>query len=145
MATLIGISLRSGKKKPMTMMDTVRVTTSQGVGNDFRGKPGKRQVTVLSQKAWFAVCDELNVKLDWTVRRANLLVDDLDLPDSFGKMIIIGNVKLLITGETDPCSRMEAVHPGLFDALLKDWRGGVCCQVIEDGDISLNDKVVFVG
>jgi len=145
MPRLIGISLKSGKKKPMTMIDAVCVTTSQGVGNDFRGKPGKRQVTVLSQKAWFATCDELNVKLDWSVRRANLLVDDLDLLDSLGKMIVIGNVKLLITGETDPCSRMEAAQSGLFDALLKDWRGGVCCQVIEGGEILLNDEVVFVG
>ena len=36
---------------------------------------------------------------------------------------------------------MEKVKTGLFKALEKNWRGGVCCKVIEPGHISIGDDV----
>ena len=144
MSTLIGIAIKSKKRAPMQLLERAEITKAQGVADDFRGKPGKRQVTVLCKKSWSQACLELNKNPGWLTRRANLLVDDIELYQSKGKMIKIGEVSLLITGETDPCSRMNEAEPGLFDVLIKNWRGGVCCKVISDGEISLNDKVLLV-
>ena len=72
----------------------------------------------------------LAIDLHWTQRRANLLVNALPLEQSKGKKIHIGDAILEITGETDPCHRMESLHPGLFKALAKGWRGGVTCRVV---------------
>lgn len=141
---LKGIAIKEKKRGPMLCIEKASVTRQSGVANDFRGKPGKRQVTVLSHKAWQAVCDVANLNLDWIERRANLLIEDLVLLNSTGKYIRIGNVILEITGETDPCSRMREVDPKLFEALAIDWRGGVCCRVISDGEIELDDKVELV-
>jgi len=141
----MGIAVKLKKRGPMQTLDAAQVTRAQGVENDFRGKPGKRQVTVMSNDAWLQVCSELNRELKWLARRANLLVDGIDLRESTGKVIKIGDVKLLITGETDPCSRMSEVMPGLFEALLVSWRGGVCCEVISEGKISIEDEVELIG
>ena len=145
LSTLLGIAIKTEKRGPMLALDSAQVTKAQGVENDFRGKPGKRQVTVLSNEAWLQVCSELNKDIDWLTRRANLLVDGIDLNESIGNVIKIGDVSLLITGETDPCSRMREVMPGLFESLLKNWRGGVCCKVISEGKISITDKVELIG
>ena len=48
---------------------------------------------------------------------------------------------LEVTGECDPCSRMEEVAPGLKAALLPHWRGGVCTRVIEGGAIGIGEQV----
>ena len=141
---MLGIAIKSEKRGPMQTLDSAYVSLKRGVEYDFRGKPGKRQVTVLSQKSWSLACAALLEPLEWTSRRANLLVDDLELFESTGKIIKIGELSLLITGETDPCSRMNEAAPGLFDALAVGWRGGVCCQVINEGRIAINDKVVIV-
>ena len=141
MNKLLGIATRSKKRAPMTLLTSATVTLECGVENDFRGRPGNRQVTMLSKKAWQAACDELNTNLDWQLRRANLLVDNIDLFESTGKMIKIGELELLITRETDPCERMEEAVPGLFQALAKEWRGGVCCRVLRKGRINVGDKV----
>lgn len=141
MGELVGIAIRDAKRAAMRELQSATVTPDAGVADDFRGKPGKRQVTLLSADVWNTVCAELNSDLPWTIRRANLLVAGIDLPKSAGETIQVGPVKLRVTMETDPCSRMDEQHDGLRAALTPDWRGGVCCEVLSGGDISIGDSV----
>ncbi len=143
MAKLIGIAIKHSKRAPMQTLDTAFVSLDKGVANDFRGKPSKRQVTVMSYKTWQEVNALLGSDLSWTTRRANLLVDELALENTAGQTITIGTVELLITQETDPCERMQAAAEGLFDALRPNWRGGVCCRVIREGQIKLGDELIL--
>jgi MOSC domain-containing protein YiiM len=39
---------------------------------------------------------------------------------------------------------MEAISPGLFNALASEWRGGVCCRVIAAGEVAVGDEVVLI-
>lgn len=143
MAKLIGIAIKHKKRAPMQTLDSAFISLDKGVENDFRGKPSKRQVTVMSQKAWQDVNATLETDLPWTTRRANLLIDELDLENTIGKTITVGEVELIITQETDPCERMTEAAAGLFDALKPNWRGGVCCRVISEGPVKLGDDVVL--
>lgn len=141
---LIGIAIKPQRLQPMHLLSAGELSVEQGVAGDSRGKPGPRQVTLLSQFAWQAICDELGVILPWTERRANLLVEDLPLTRATGAQIVIGNAILEITGETDPCSRMKTVHEGLYDALSRDWRGGVTCRVLQGGQLTLGMDVKLI-
>ena len=141
MSKLLRIAIKKAKRMPMIELQSAFVSIQNGVADDFRGKPGKRQVTVLDVGSWNEACNMLGTQLDWTTRRSNLLVDGLDLNKSAGKFIVVGNVVLEITQETDPCSRMDEAHDGLFDALKTNWRGGVCCQVVRNGEIKVGDVV----
>ena len=135
MAELLDIAIKPTGEIEMHSCDQAMLTTAAGVAGDSRGKPGPRQVTVLSLADWNAACSELGVELDWIKRRANLLVDDLPLYQSKGHYLSIGDALLEITGETDPCARMEQVHKGLFDTLASHWRGGVTCRVLKGGEL----------
>jgi MOSC domain-containing protein YiiM len=141
MGRLAGIARRERKRAPMQTLERAEISTESGVAHDFRGRPGPRQVTLISAAAWRAACAELKDDLPWTTRRANLLVDDFELPKTIGAVLRVGAVRLCITGEVDPCSRMEEQHPGLKAALQPDWRGGVSCTVITGGPVSLGDEV----
>lgn len=140
-ASLIGIAVKPRRLQPMQLRDAGELSLPAGLVGDSRGEPGPRQVTLLSLTAWHAACDEIGIILPWTERRANLLVGELPLYQSAGSRIVIGDAVLEISGETDPCARMTAVHPGLFDALRPDWRGGVCCRVLQGGWITLGMAV----
>ncbi len=144
MGRLVGIARRETKRAAMETLEHAKINMDTGVAGDFRGKPGRRQVTILSAQAWQAVCDELGKDIPWTVRRANLLIDDLDLPKEAGHVIQIGDVQLRATMEVDPCARMEEQVSGLKKALIPDWRGGVACEVLAGGSVSLGDKVSIV-
>lgn len=126
----------------MVEMTSALVTTAHGVSCDFRGRPGRRQVTVMTRECWDASCEALGVEsIPWTTRRANLLVDGVELAGMVGYDLCVGDVVLTITGETTPCHRMDEQFPGLSAALKPDWRGGVICRVTRPGKIAVGCQV----
>jgi MOSC domain-containing protein YiiM len=144
MARLLGIAIHKEARGEMVSLTTAVVTLEQGVADDFRGKPGKRQVTLLTREGWEAACAAADVEHPWHERRANLFIEGLELQQSQGRVLQIGELRLLITQETDPCNRMEQLSPGLFAALAPEWRGGVCCSVIAAGEITVGDEVMLI-
>jgi MOSC domain-containing protein YiiM len=144
--TLLGIARHAFPRGPMETVEAVEVGLGFGIHGDFRGslKPGrnKRQVTVMTTAAWQAALAEIDQPVAWEQRRVNLIVDGLDIENSTGARILFeGGAILEVTGECDPCSRMEEVAPGLKAALLPHWRGGVCTKVIANGFIALGHHV----
>ena len=145
MITVTGIAYRKKPKAPMTEISSVEITCEQGVVPDTRGKPGKRQVTLISAQSWQDACAELGAELPWTFRRANILIDGLRFSaGDVGRIIRIGEAELQVMIETDPCPRMDAQHPGLTAALLPDWRAGVCCKVLKSGPVRIGDPVHYL-
>lgn len=131
---VLGIARREIKRGPMLALEHVEISKSAGVTGDSRGRPGPRQVTVLSAGAWLEACAIAATDLPWLARRANLLVDGLDLRHATGAVLRLGDeIELLVTGELDPCRRMDEAAPGLRLALADDWRGGVTCRVQRGG------------
>lgn len=146
---LLGIARRGRPRAPMETIESVQVTVAAGVEGDYKGvrrgtSTGQRQVAVLPIEGWRDACAELGRELRWTVRRANLLVEGLDLKEQAGARLGIGRVLLEITGEVDPCERMDAQAPGLTRALEPAWRGGVSCRVLRDGTIRIGDPIDFL-
>lgn len=145
---LRGIARRAFSRGPIELVSSVDVTVEAGVEGDFRGalKPGRnrRQVSLMEVGDWIAATREVGEELPWWHRRANLLVDDFDLPQVAGARVAIGDVVFEVTTECDPCSRMDEVASGLYRALLPDWRGGALTRVITGGQISVGDPVRLV-
>ena len=144
---LAGIARKAYSKAPMEVIDRATITLDGGIEGDHRGrvKPGgrgRRQVTLMERGDWQAALAEMGGDIPWQERRANLLVDGLDLPQLVGARLRIGaDVVVEISFECDPCHRMDAVAPGLRAALTPDWRGGVCTRVVTGGAIALGDLI----
>jgi MOSC domain-containing protein YiiM len=143
---LLGIARHARSKAPMEVVDAVDVSREGGIAGDFRGamkgKPYKRQVTLIERADWDAAMAEVGHSIPWQERRSNLLIDGLDLPQIGGVRLRIGaEVVLEVTRECDPCERMEALAHGLRAALTPDWRGGACAMVVYGGRIAVGDKI----
>lgn len=128
---------------PMETVETATVSVEEGVEGNVRTSR-RRKVSVMAAEAWAAACAELGADLPWTLRRANLLIEGLDLPREPGARLRIGPVVLEVTQEVDPCALMDAQHPGLKSALSPDWRGGVGCIVVQAGQVTVDDAVLRV-
>lgn len=140
MSVLSQIWVKRMHKGPMDPAATATVVAGKGlVGNANQG--GKRQVTIVSSKNWEGVTASLSTTPDPRLRRANLLVSDVDFVGSRGKILRIGSVRIRIYGETRPCEQMEAAVPGLQKAMSVPWGGGAFGEVLDDGEIAVGDAV----
>ena len=133
MGKLIGIARATKVRSEMEVLDASEVSVEAGLDGDRRGAVKGAQVTVLAIEDWKAACKEIGEDLPWTTRRANLLVEGVDLPQRVGAEFAIGDVVLVVREETDPCSQMEKARSGLRAALTPDWRGGIRCDVVRGG------------
>ena len=144
MSSIKAIAIKNRPRVPMQLIDSAKVTVDNGILGDFRGSQRDRQITILSEASWAAACAEIDADLPWTTRRANILVDGIEFDETFvGKTVRLGEAELVVTEETDPCTRMDEQHQGLTAALEPDWRGGICCRVVVPGEIKIGDSVSF--
>jgi MOSC domain-containing protein YiiM len=147
---LIGIARRPAHRAPMQTVEAALIEADGGVEGDHKGKKfPRRGVTILAREAWEAALAELAKTggaddLPWTARRANLLIEGVELPRALGGIVAVGPVVLEITYPTTPCKRMDEARDGLMRALYPEWRGGVTCRVLEGGRVAIGDPVAVL-
>jgi len=137
---IVAIDVKTTRGGPMREVDSAEVVRGGGIA-EGAAPSAKRGVTFLSREAWEAALREVNADLPWHARRANVLVEGLDLADMIGRSIRIGTAEFRIGGETKPCPRMDREHPGLQDALRPDCRAGVYGRVMIPGRFQVGDPV----
>ena len=151
LGVIAGLARHAYPRAPMEVIDRAEITEAGGITGDHRGrrKPnglGKRQVTLIERADWAAAMATVGADHPWWMRRCNIAVDGFDLPQVPGTRVRLGrDVVLEVTRFTDPCERMETLAPGLFNALLVDWRGGVCSRVVQGGMIIVGDLIRVEG
>jgi MOSC domain-containing protein YiiM len=138
--TIVAIAHRPTDGEPMVEIREGTLVPGRGLDTENR-KSGKREVTFLSKQAWAETCRELDAELPWHARRANVLIDGIDLAVALGKTLCIGDARIRLHGETRPCHIMDEQHDGLRRALEPDCRGGVFGQVLAGGVIRAGDRV----
>lgn len=140
---ILGVALRTAARGPMREVSILEVARDGTLTGDH-GASVNRAITFLSSGQWRAVQQELQVELPWHTRRANLLVECDSLENLVGKTVRVGSVEVVIPGETEPCARMEELHPGLLEALVPHMRGGVHARVSKGGTIQIGDPLVLL-
>lgn len=144
MGELQAIWIKRGKRGPMDPVDAAELVAGRGLaGNADQG--GRRQVTLLERERWEDALAELGdgVEVDPSARRANLLLEGVELRETRGRVLRIGRCRLEIQGETTPCHRMDDAFQGLQEALRPDWRGGAYATVLEGGELRVGQEAAW--
>jgi len=141
---LEAIWLKRMKGGPMDARQTATLQAGKGiVGNANQG--GKRQVTIIQKEVWESLMAQMGGDLDPAARRANLMISGrLDLANTIGQVLQIGNCRVRIYGETKPCEMMDKALPGLREAMKGNWSGGVFGEILDDGQIAVGDPVCWI-
>ena len=142
------IGLRTQRRAPMTLVESVRADTTKGLlGDRYAGSSGKRQVTLVQYEHLAVIASLLSNEklnkdgmLDPAKLKRNIVVSSLNLLALKGKQFVIGGAVLEYTGLCHPCSFMEqTLGTGGYNAVR--GHGGITARVIVSGQISLNDQV----
>lgn len=136
------IGVRPAKKQPLLSVETVNVTKN-GLAGDHRNKPGKRTVTLIQAEHLPAIAALIgdSEPIDPSRLRRNIVVSGISLLGLKNQQFKIGNAVLMGSGLCAPCSRMETeLGYGGYNAMR--GHGGICAEVLEDGEIKIGDDIV---
>lgn len=126
----------------MDAADRAELVAGRGLKGDAT-QGGRRQVTMLSLDRWRERTAALPGPPDPAIRRANLLVEGVDLDHSRGRILCVGEARIRIFGETRPCRQMDEACPGLQAALDPAWAGGAFGEVVRGGAIAVGGPVTW--
>ncbi len=140
---LVRIFLRPSTRTPVREVSEATAVAGVGLEGDHN-HGGKRHVTLLSVEGWAEACDALGADLSPGGRRANLLVEGVDLGAAMGQRLRIGPIEVDVLGETKPCQLMDDVRVGLMDALRPRVRAGVYGKLLSGGVLRAGDPVEVV-
>ena len=144
MGELLEIWLKKLHGEPMISLTETDVIAGEGIAGSAKEPGTKRQVTVLSKESWESATESIGKFVNPKERRANFIVSGIDLEETIGKILQIGELKIEVTGETVPCKLMNEVSEGLRDALTPEWRGGITGVVINDCSVKKGDLVKWL-
>lgn len=130
---------------PMRRVESVRAVAGQGLEGDRyiggsgswnKGKPGKRQVTLMNATFFpgTGFCFEDS--------RRNLFVEGVELMPFIGKEFQVGGVRMRGVKYCDPCTRPDKLSgkDGFREAF--QYRGGLIAEILDDGEIEVGDDVI---
>jgi MOSC domain-containing protein YiiM len=145
---LAGIARHARKFGEVEALATVAVSRAGGVEGDYasgvatRKASRKRQVSLIEREGWDAALADIGASLDWQHSRRNFVLEGVRLPRATGTRLQIGDALVIeITDQCSPCHRMDALIPGLKEAMRPDWRGGFVARIEQDGDVAVGDVV----
>ena len=136
---IVGLCIRPGRRQTPEERPSLTIAPGTGVVDDH-GTSEKRQITIMAQEAWNDAAGLVDGDPSWTTRRANVLVEGVDLESLLlGGRLTLGECEISIVGETFPCDQMDEACDGLKNALLPETRGGVYGRIENAGTISVGD------
>ncbi|MSX02189.1 MAG: MOSC domain-containing protein [Actinobacteria bacterium] len=131
-------------EQPMVALDSVNAITGCGLEGDRYciDEPGEKSfenLTLIEQAAYDHLA-AIDLELPANALRRNLLTSGIELNPLLGKEFTIGDVRCLGTELAEPCNYIQGrTLPGVLKAMV--GRGGLRCQILEGGLISVGDRV----
>ena len=152
MGTVAAIFVAPSAEAPMKEILTAELQAGLGiVGDRYHAgagtwsKPGdehiaKRQVTLIESEAIDAVVRDFNIAIEASDSRRNIVTRDVALNHLVGAEFTVGSARLRGIKLCEPCTHLErlAGQP-IRNPLLH--RGGLNCEIVEGGTISVGDTV----
>lgn len=142
--TVVGIYLFPERGSAPVEVQEAEATPGIGLKGDQHRHPS-RALSLLSKESWQqAIAEVGDQSLVPSTRRANVVISGIDLSQTIGKSLRIGEVEMQVNGETKPCELMDKQRIGLRTALEPEMRGGVNGAVEKPGIIRIGDTVAVL-
>ena len=147
MSKIIKIGFTEDHNKEIIETIAIDLIAGKGIVNDRHFKNYNDPLNQLSIIEGENI-DEYNLKnklnIPYLNFRRNIVTRGIKLNDLIGKKISVGSVKLEVLDLCRPCRHLSE-KLGRND-IIKEFlrKGGIRCQIMNDGKISLNNKIKII-
>ena len=146
--TKICFTEKSGEE--IQEVSSVEVVTNKGIVNDryFKDNNDKDiQITLIESENIDNFNEISKTNIPYIDFRRNIITKGINLNELIGKEILIGEVRIKGHRLCDPCKYLKdkLKQKNLFKNLSYFYkRGGLRCEILSSGRISVNDKIKIV-
>ena len=146
--TKICITEKSGKE--INDANNVEVIANKGIINDryFKDNNGKDiQITLIESENIDYFNEKSKTNIPYIDFRRNIITKGIKLNELVGKEILIGEVSIKGHRLCNPCKYLldKLQQKNIVKSMAYLYkRGGLRCEIISNGRISVNDKIKIV-
>ena len=147
MSEILKIGFTKDHNKEIIETSEIDLIAGKGIVNDRHFKDYNDPLNQLSIIEGENI-DEYNLKsklnIPYLEFRRNIVTRGIKLNELIGKKISIGSVKIEVLDLCRPCRHLseKLVRNDIIKEFLR--KGGVRCQIMNDGKISLNNKIKII-
>ena len=128
-------------------MKSNNVMANKGIKNDRYFSDDNEndvQLTLIEKENIDYYNDISKLEIPYINFRRNIITSGIQLNNLIGKELFVGNVKIKAHRLCDPCKYLQDKlnDKNLVKKLVN--RGGLRCQILTDGIISVNDKINII-
>ena len=137
--SIVNLHIARVKGTPSDPVDSARAVSAEGLEGDRSRNPRNlRQVLVMDKET----LDRYGLEPGQV--KENITVTGMDLSQATqGHVFFIGSsdnhITLEVTGDCEPCQKMDALIPGLQKEIF--GRRGILTVVLQGGEISIGDPI----
>ena len=144
MSEVSKICITNKSTEEMQDVNTVKVIANKGIINDRyfnENNDQDLQITLIESENIDYYNQISKTNIPYISFRRNIITKGIQLNDLVGKKFLIGDVKIKGHRLCDPCRYLQEKleQKNLVKKLLN--RGGLRCEVLTDGIISVNDSI----
>lgn len=152
MAHVTDLFITEAGSEPMQSVSAVDAVADGGLRGDryFNGTGYYSpfdvcQVTLIAREAIEEINREFGLDLTAGEHRRNIVTEGVDVHDLLDHRFRVGDALLEGTRPRPPCAHVEQLNEqdGVARA-LKNGRGGICADVVESGQIDVDDSITDI-
>ena len=147
MSKVFKICITKESGKDLEDIDSISVIANKGIENDryFNDDNDNDVQLTLIEKENIDYYNSISKSdIPYINFRRNIITSGIKLNDLVGKELFVGNVKIKVHRLCDPCKYLQDKlnDNNLVKKLVN--KGGLRCQIITDGTISVNDEINII-
>ena len=147
MSKVLTICISKVSGDDMIEVDTVNLIASKGIIEDRYFKENNEkdiQITLIEKENIDCYNQISNTDIPYINFRRNIITSGIKLNDLINKEILIGDTKIKAHRLCDPCKYLQ--DKLTQKSLVKNFinRGGLRCEVITSGKISVDDHIIVL-
>ena len=147
MSKVFKICITEESGQDLEDIDSINVIANKGIKNDRYFSDDNNndvQLTLIEKENIDYYNGISELKIPYINFRRNIITSGIQLNNLIGKELFVGNVKIKAHRLCDPCKYLQDKlnDKNLVKKLVN--RGGLRCQILTDGIISVNDKINII-
>jgi MOSC domain-containing protein YiiM len=147
MSRVIKIGVTEFNNKEINEVNSINLVAGKGAIGDrhFRDyNDPYNHLSIIESESIDEYNKKYNLNIPYLNFRRNIITRGIKLNDLIDKKILIGNVQLDVIDLCRPCRHLSEKLDK--DNIIKEFlrKGGVRCEILNDGKISISDQIKII-